>query len=398
MVEEIKKDIYSVGASDPTRKLFDALIPLPDGTSYNAYVIKGSEKTVLIDSVDPSKSDILLNKIKELSDIGVTKIDYVIANHAEQDHSGTIPLVLEKFPDAIVLCSEKCKPFLKDLLNIADEKIRVVADKEKLSLGNKTLEFVYTPWVHWPETMVTYLHEDKILFSCDFFGSHFAADNLLGLAEQNYENELKRYFAEIMMPFRIPIKSNLVKLESYVVDLNMIAPSHGPVHINPKQIIDLYKTWISDDVKNLVIIPYVSMHGSTKDMADYLEKSLISKGIAVHKYDLANCDLGNIAIDLVDAATIVVGTPCLLAGIHPTVASALYLVNALRPKTKFVSIIASYGWAGKIADEVLGLTKNLKVEIITPVIIKGIPKENDLLLLDKLADEIVVKHKSLSLI
>src|SRR3989304_1336118 len=152
--KEIKQGVYWVGAIDWDRRVFDALIPLPDGTSYNSYLIKSSEKTVLIETVDPNMQDVLFESLNEL---GIKKLDYIIANHAEQDHSGTLPRVLATYPEAKVLCTPRCKGLLIDLLMIPEEKFTTVNDKDTISLGDRTLEFVYTPWVHWPETTSTYL-------------------------------------------------------------------------------------------------------------------------------------------------------------------------------------------------------------------------------------------------
>ena len=204
---EIKPGIYWVGVIDWDRRLFDSLIPLPDGTSYNSYLIKGNEKTALIDTVDSTMPDMLLNNLSEL---GVKSIDYVIANHAEQDHSGAIPQVLEKYPEAKVVCTPKCKDMLIDLLIIPEEKFITVNDKEAISLGDRTLEFIHAPWVHWPETMLTYLREDKILFPCDFFGSHLATTDLYVTDEGQIYESAKRYYAEIMMPFRTSIQNNIL--------------------------------------------------------------------------------------------------------------------------------------------------------------------------------------------
>ena len=164
VVRTITPDCYSIGAFDFDRRLFDALIPLPEGTSYNAYLIRGSQKTALIDTVDPSKElDLVCNLVR----LGIDSIDYVIVNHAEQDHSGSLPMVLELFPSAMVVTNEKCKELLIHHLDLDEERFIIIKDRETLSLGNKTLEFLITPWVHWPETMVTFLQEDRILFSCD---------------------------------------------------------------------------------------------------------------------------------------------------------------------------------------------------------------------------------------
>src|SRR4030067_432713 len=182
---EIKNNIYYVGAIDWDRRLFDALIPLPDGTSYNSYLIKGSEKTALLDTADPSMKDVLFDKLDEL---GVRRIDYVIFNHAEPDHSGSIREVLVKYPEAKAVCTPKCKTMLIDRFTVAEDRFKTVEDKETISLGNWTLEFIHAPWVHWPETMLTYLQEEKILFPCDFFGSHIATTDLYVKDEgQEYE-------------------------------------------------------------------------------------------------------------------------------------------------------------------------------------------------------------------
>ena len=170
---KIKDKIYWMGSVDWDRRLFDTLIPLPDGTSYNAYLIEGSEKTALLDTVDPPMAHELLSQLE-----GIQKLDYIISQHAEQDHSGTIPQVLKKFPDAKLITSSKAKGMLMDLLQVPEKSFITVEDGEIISLGDKTLKFIYTPWVHWPETMSTYLEEDKILFSCDFFGSHIATTDL----------------------------------------------------------------------------------------------------------------------------------------------------------------------------------------------------------------------------
>ena len=391
-VIQIKPDIYFVGAIHWDRKLFDELIPLPDGTSYNAYLIRGSEKIALIDTVDPATESQLL---RNLNHLGVERIDYIVSNHAEQDHSGSIPKILELYPMAKVVTNQKCKAFLQDLLLIPDDKFVVIGDGERISLGNKTLEFIMTPWVHWPETMSTYLVEDKILFSCDFFGSHLATSEMLIDEDPKVIEDAKRYYAEIMMPFRNIIRKNIDKVTKY--EIEMIAPSHGPVYRRPEIIIEAYKDWVSDKVKNEVVLPYVSMHGSTKRMVDYFIDALIERGITVKPCNLPSADIGKMAMALVDAATLVIATPMVLAGAHPAAVYAVFLTNALRPKLKFASMIGSYGWGGRMLDQIKGLMSNLKVEFLDPVLIKGYPKEADFRSLDKLADTILQKHKELGI-
>jgi len=391
-MREIKTNVYAVGAIDWDARLFDRLIPLPDGTTYNSYLIKGSEKTALLDTVDPTKTDVLLDNLAEL---GIDRIDYVIAHHAEQDHSGSLPDVLLLYPDAKVVANPKCKAMLMDLLPIDDERFLTVEDGQTLSLGDKTLRFIYIPWVHWPETMATYLREDRILFPCDFFGAHLAGSSLFADDKTLVYESAKRYYAEIMMPFRRQVNANIAKLADLEIDI--IAPSHGPIHNQPDFIVDAYKDWASDNVKNEVVVPYVSMHGSTAKMVSHFVNALIERGIAVRQFELSTVDVGKLAIALVDAATVVIGSPTVLAGPHPCAAYAAFLANALRPKTRFASIVGSYGWGGKTVEQLAAMLPNLKVEIIEPVLTKGFPKDADFAALDALADKILAKHKEIGI-
>ncbi|MGD8814188.1 MAG: FprA family A-type flavoprotein [Anaerolineales bacterium] len=387
---KIKEAIYWVGAVDWDRRLFDDLIPLPDGTSYNAYWIQGSEKTALIDTVDPTMSKVLFKRLDQLKP---SRLDYVIANHAEQDHAGTLAQVLERFPEAKVVATPKCKAMLVDLLLAPEDRILAVEDGATLSLGNKTLEFIHAPWVHWPETMLTYLREDAILFPCDLFGSHLATSDLYVSDEGRVYEAAKRYYAEIMMPFRKIIQKHLERLRDY--EIAMIAPSHGPIYARPEFILEAYHDWVFSDPKNTVVLPYISMHGSTLAMVDHMVDALIDAGISVERFDMSNTDIGKLAIALVDAATIVIGSPTVLSGAHPNIVYAAYLANVLRPKVKFVSIIGSYGWGGKMVKQLSELISSLKVEILDPVIVKGYPRDEDFDALNELATTIAEKHRSL---
>ncbi|NLN92293.1 MAG: FprA family A-type flavoprotein [Candidatus Hydrogenedens sp.] len=384
----ITERVTWMGAVDWNRRLFDSLIPLPEGTSYNAYLLRGSEKTALIDTVDPEKVDLLLAQLAD-----VEQVDYIVSQHSEQDHAGAIPVIMEKYPQAQVLCSEKGRDMLLYHLEMDPERIRVVADDEVLSLGDRSLRFIYTPWVHWPETMCSFCEEEGILFSCDFFGSHLATSTLYADENPQVIIAAKRYYAEIMMPFRSFIKKHLVKLEP--VPFTMIAPSHGPIYNKPEFILDAYKDWVSDHVANKVVIPYISMHGSTEAMVTHLVSSLDARSIEVHPFDLTVTDIGELAMALVDAATIVIGTPTVLFGPHPFVFSATHLANALRPKLRFAAIIGSYGWGTKAAEQLTELIPNLKVEVLGTLMCKGLPREEDIANLDALAQNIYEHHQNL---
>jgi len=346
---ELKPNIYNVGAKHFDRRLFDDLIPLPEGTTYNAYLVIGSEKTALVDAVDGSKFYELMKNLKKIK---FKTIDYLISNHSEQDHSESIVELIKLYPKAKVVTNAKGKEHLMFHLQIPEEKFIVKNDGETLSLGDKTLQFIEAPWVHWPETMFTLAMEDKILFSCDLFGTHLAQSETFVTEKAKTYESAKRYYAEIMMPFRKLIQKHIVKLEDY--DFDMIAPSHGPIHKDPDFIISAYKDWISDDVKNEVVIPYVSMHHSVKEMVEYLTDALVDRGITVRPFNLTVTDLGDLAIALVDTATIIIGSPTVLTGAHPSAAYATFITNAIKPKAKYASIKQSMH---QLSDHMVGKVK-----------------------------------------
>jgi flavorubredoxin len=391
-VQEIASGVHFVGAVDWHRPLFDELIPLPQGTSYNAYLVRGTRKTALIDTVDPTKEAELFDHLKAAD---LKRLDIIVCNHAEQDHSGCIPAVLARYPEAKVATNAKCKEMLKDLLLVPEDRFQVIRDRETLDLGGKTLEFISAPWVHWPETMFTYLREDRLLFTCDFLGAHFAASRLFTAREEKVLLAAKRYYAEIMMPFRTSIRKHLDLLKGLPVD--QIAPSHGLIYTEPEFILNAYRAWASDDVENEATILFVSMHGSIQKMVDRLVEDLTQLSVNVTPYNLTHADLGELAMDLVDAATIVVATPVFLAGLHPTADHGLSLVGGLRPKARFLGLLGSYSWGHRLEEIVKGRLSGLKAEFLPPVIAKGLPKEGDLKALDALAETIAQKHRDLGL-
>ena len=390
LTREIRPGIFWVGALDWDRRLFDALLPLPQGTSYNSYLIRGEEKTVLIDAVDETGADVLLDNLRSLA---VESLDYIIVQHAEQDHSGGLKRLLAEYPQADILGSARSLELLAEFGLMDAGKGQEAKDGESIPLGGRSLQFISAPWVHWPDTMFTYIPEEHILFTCDFLGSHLASSHLFASDEADLYLPAKKYYAGIMMPFRSSVKRHLERIEK--LDVDIIAPSHGPLQDRPVLILDAYRDWASDRVKNEVVLAYVSMHGSTRIMADYLGEALISRGVAVRRFDLTDYDLGDLAQSLVDAATIVIGTPTILAGAHPLALYAATLANALRPKTRYASVIGSFGWGGKMLEQITESLSSLKVEFLDPVVARGRPKEDDFAALDRLADEIAALHQKL---
>ncbi|MBX5328230.1 MAG: FprA family A-type flavoprotein [Candidatus Bathyarchaeia archaeon] len=370
---KLSENVYWVGIRDWNRRLFDALIPLPKGTSYNAYLVIGKNKTALIDTVNPGFEKELKEKIHTLVD--PSEIDYVIMNHAEPDHAGAIPYIMRLSPKAKLVTTTKGAKMAQIFYNVPEERIIAVKDQETIDLGGKTLRFIEAPMLHWPETMFTYLQEDKILFPCDFFGSH--------LAKGQYDDEVEdllvhaqRYWGEIMMPFAVMAKRALEKIKD--LEIKMIAPSHGPIHRNPERIRNAYYKWANGETKQKAIIVYVTMWNSTEKMIQAIADTLASEGIQIVVHNLALSDIRDVAKDLVDSKAIVLGAPTVLGGAHPLAVYASYLVKALKPPLKFAVVLSSYGWGGgtiKQVQEVLGPSK---IEVVGALEVNGPPTENDI--------------------
>ena len=389
--KKITELVFSVGVQEHDLNLFDELMPLPKGTSYNSYIIKGSEKVALIDTVEPRHKDKLIKNIEES---GVERIDYIISNHAEQDHSGSIIYVLEKFPDAVIICSDKAKELLLHEHKIDENKIKVIQDRETLSLGDKILEFLYAPWVHWPETMFTYLREDKILFTCDFLGAHLAFDDDLWVKnKEQIEEPAKRYYAEIMMPFSKIIVGHLKMLEDY--ELSIVAPSHGPIYDEPEIIIDLYKDWTSDRVDKKVVIVYVSMHGSTADMVKHLESDFKKDGMNVKTFHLTEEEPGVVVEELINCSTLVMASPAYLGGLHPHIASFAFNINGFKPNIKIIGFINSFGWGSMAEKQLQQFTSNIKAAYAGSVVVEGLPRDEHYTKLEELSAKIKEMNNNL---
>lgn len=386
-IPQISETVYYVGVKDRERRLFDSLVPLPQGTTYNAYLVK-DQKTALIDTVNPGFEQELEERIREI--IPLETIEYIIMNHAEPDHAGAIAYLLDK-TSAKLVTTKKGADAAKTYFKIPAERIHIVKDNETLSLGSKTLRFIEAPMLHWPETMFTYLEEEKILFPCDFLGLHTA----YGLYDDEVPELMEyaqRYFGEIMMPFRGMGKRGMDKIND--LDVSMIAPSHGPIHRNPKPILDAYLKWTKGETKEKVLVVYTTMWGSTKKMVQQIVETLESQGIETSVYDLASADVGDIAKDLVDSRAIILGTPTVLNKMHPLAVYAVHLVKVLNPPAKYAAALTSYGWGkGALghAAELLGPTG---LEIVGAMEINGPPGEEDYEEIRKIGVNLAKKIKS----
>ncbi|MEM3577810.1 MAG: FprA family A-type flavoprotein [Candidatus Bathyarchaeia archaeon] len=371
-ITKLAENVYWVGAKDWNRRLFDALIPLPKGTSYNAYLIIGKNKKALIDTVNPGFERELEEKIISLTD--PKEIDYIIMNHAEPDHAGAISYMMQINSKAKIVTSSKGAKMAQTFYKVPESRLMPVKDQETIDLGGKTLRFIEAPMLHWPETMFTYLQEDEILFPCDFFGAHLAG----GVYDADIEDLLvhaQRYFGEIMMPFRVMGQKALEKIKG--LDIRMIAPSHGPIHKNVERILNAYKMWVNGKTKRKAVIVYATMWHSTEKMIEVMADTLSSEDIEIAVYNLASSDIGDIAKDLVDSKAIVLGAPTVLGGMHPLGVYAAYLVKALRPPLKFGVVLSSYGWGGGTIKHVQELLGQTKIKVVGAMEINGPPTDDN---------------------
>ena len=388
-VPEIAENVYYVGAKDWNRRIFDALIPLPQGTTYNSYLIVGKEKTALVDTVNPGFEKEMEEKISQICYL--TDLDYVVMNHAEPDHAGAIPYIMGKNKEAMLIATERGAKMSQIFYDVPAERIKTVKDGDTVDLGNKTLRFVEAPLLHWPETMFTYLAENKILFPCDFFGAHTA----FGIYDEDVEELIpyaKRYFGEIMMPFKTMGARALDKLKD--IEIEIIAPSHGPIYKNPERIIEAYRKWTSGETREKAIAVYVSMWGSTEAMIKTMVEKLLEDGIEVIPYNLVNADVGDIAKDLVDSRAIIFGTPTVLGRMHPLAVYAAHLVRVLNPPLKYGVVLSSYGWGKGALTQASELLAPTRIEIIGTIEVNGPPKAEDHHKIAELGKQLSNKIKS----
>jgi flavorubredoxin len=388
-VPEISPGVRWVGARDWNRRVFDALIPLPQGTTYNAYLVQGQKKTALIDTVNPGFEEELEGRIGQVTSLA--DLDYLVMNHAEPDHAGAIPYVLQRSKKARLVTTEKGAKMAQVQYGAPEDRITVVKDGETIDLGGKTLQFIEAPWLHWPETMFTYLVENKALFPCDFLGFHTA----YGFYDDEVEEFVpfaQRYFGEIMMPFRKMGQKALEKIGG--LEIELVAPSHGPIHRNPERILELYRTWTAGETREKVIVVYVSMWSSTERMIKAMVETLTAEGVEVGLHNLVNADLGDVARDLVDARAIVLGTPTVLGGMHPLAIYAASLVKALRPPLEYGAVLSSYGWGGGAVKQAAEMLEPTKIEVVGAVEVNGPPSPDDYEQVADLGRQLAGKVKS----
>ena len=393
---KIKDGVFYTGAFDPDLRVFDIVIPTANGTTYNSYFIQGSQKTALIDTVKLNTKDQLINKLSGITDI--SKIDYIVINHTEPDHSGALHLIKDIAKDATLVYSKNAHHFVKHIIK-KDYNNITVGDGDSLDLGGKTLQFISAPFLHWPDTMFTYLKEDKILFPCDFFGAHYCDpkvfNDLLSDKDEAFE-DFKYYFTHIMRPFKNYSLSALEKLKNY--DIDVIAPSHGPIlRKDLKKYIDWYmessKTSNADSAVKKIAVIYASAYGNTEEMAKHIAKGASIDGLTdVSLINLVERDIKDVVDDIERADAVIVGSPTLNAKPPKPIFDMISSLVMLNVKNKKAAVFGCYGWSGEAVQMVQDIFKSLRFIIVQEGLkIQMTPFEEDLLNCEKFGMDFAYK-------
>jgi flavorubredoxin len=372
---EIKPNIYWVGGIDWDIRNFHGYIT-QRGTTYNAYLII-DEKITLVDTVKHYLFDEMLARIKEIVD--PEKIDYIVTNHVEMDHSGSLPKIKEIAKNAKIITSPMGEKGLKRHYK-KDWDFQVVKSGDTLNIGKRTLTFVHVPMVHWPDNMVTYIANDKLLLPNDGFGQHIASceryDDQIGW--DILKEEAMKYYGNIVMPYGDQVNKALEALGG--LDIDMIAPSHGVIwrSMIPK-IIEEYKKWANYETENKAVIIYDTMWGTTEKMARKLREGLLEKGVSVTMRNLKTCHNSDIITNLNDSKLIIIGSPTINNGMMPSMGGFLTYIKGLRPRNRVGFVFGSYGWGGQAVGQIEEILQDLKWELpMEGLKIKYIPDDDEL--------------------
>jgi flavorubredoxin len=348
---QVADKLHWVGVRHPDLKVFDDLFPTHNGTTYNSYLIQGSKMNVLIDAVKEPFSDEFIRKIEE--QIPLNKINAVVVSHTEPDHSGALVHLLDKNPDLLIYCSKAAENFLKQLLN-CDFKSHIVKEGEELDLGGRKLRFILAPYLHWPDTIFSYLVEDEILFPCDAFGAHYCPNRLFDDEISEFYADFHFYFDCIMRPFKDKVRDALAKIKD--LPIRMVCPSHGPVRRSTGDFaIESYARWSvapPEGGKPKALLAVLSSHGNTRDMADVIKTELEAQGLDVIGFALSDMRNDDYRNALEEADVLVIGTPTIQRDAPPHVWNALAMISSVTPKSKIAAVFGSFGWSGEAVNMV----------------------------------------------
>lgn len=376
--QEITSNVFWVGVRHADLKIFDELFPTHNGTTYNSYVVQGEQKTALIDTVKAPFTDEFFAKVEEV--VGLDNIDLVVINHTEPDHSGALTRLLLKRPDLPVYCTRPAQNFLSQLMNVPFNA-KVVNDGDEVDLGGRTLRFVLAPYLHWPDTMFTYLVEDAILFSCDAFGAHYCASKLFDDEIPDFSKDFHFYFDCIMRPFKDKVRAAISKVDA--LEIEMLCPSHGPIRrIDPRAVIDSYRRWSAlppQQNKPRALMLTLSSHGNTHSMAAAMREELEKQGFNVVVLRMCEMRDSDVRDELELADLILIGTATINRDAPPQAWHALSLFSLVTPKAKIAAAFGSFGWSGEAVKLVEERLKGLRFKLPVPALtLRFAPTEDNL--------------------
>jgi flavorubredoxin len=380
----LSSDVNWIGVNDIESPFFESLWPIPEGVSYNSYLIVGSEKTAVIDSVHEKKAVEHFDKISKLIDLA--DIDYLVINHMEPDHTGAVPELLKKASNAKVVFTPIAQLLFKKFYGFEPAAIIVKGEGVEISLGNKTLKFIQTRWLHWPETMCTYLVEDRILFSCDAFGSFkklpagAILESDMDIVEQNTFGFAQKYFASVFYGQREWILRALQKFDKLHLKIDVLAPSHGPVYTNHvKEIMRKWASWSKGNYTKTIVIVYDTMYGMTAKCLNAIVEGVSEAGGKVVSFNLSENDAVDVLAALVEAPALIVGSPTYEREVFPKVVDFLNLLKTKKFSNRYTSVFGSFGWSGEATRKLSAELTALGFELVEkPLLFNGNPTEDDL--------------------
>lgn len=360
---EVKNDIFWVGSLDFDIRTFDVVMHTDYGTTYNSYLVKGKDKTALIETSKSKFFDEFLERIKTVTE--VEKIDYIVVNHTEPDHSGAVEALLDIIPDVTIAGSVSAIKFLKEITN-KDFKSLTVKEGDSIDLGGKSLKFISAPFLHWPDSMYTYIEEDKILFTCDSFGCHYCDENIFNDKIQgDFVDAYKYYFDCIMGPFKEHVLKALAKVRALEVEI--ICPGHGPVlRKDIDKYLNLYEDWSKVKKEDKVVVGYVSAYGYTKTMAEEISRGVEETGVKVKLIDLENADISAVLAEIYTAKGLILGSPTVVNDALPPVWAVLTGLNQTINKGLAAGAFGSYGWSGEAVANIEARYAQLKFKVPVP--------------------------------
>ncbi len=393
-IRRICEGISYVGVNDRSIDRFEALWEVPNGVSYNSYLVQGSEKTALIDTVETGYFHNLVAKLRANGG----KLDYLVVNHMEPDHSGSIPELIRLFPDVKIIGNKITIGMIGGYYKITDpERFIEVKDGDELSLGDLTLKFILTPMVHWPETMMTYVKERRVLFSGDAFGCFGALNGAVVDCEMNvdlYWREMERYYACIVGKYGVHVQKALGKLKD--VELDYICSTHGPVwHDLIDKVVSVYDRMSRYEAEEGVTIVYGSMYGNSASVAETIAMEIAARGVKnIRVHDAARASLGEMLADVFRYKGLVIGSPTYSMTFFPPVAQLLTAIETREVKNRTFAWFSSYTWAPGASNAFKKYFENLKVEPVANMLMKQSAGEEDLAAAAELAEKVVESIKS----